>query len=83
MCRRTPHVNHQYNRFYDWNMYFDKMRYLVFDILPKENRRYEVDYIRFLSVLLLLANNELPPDGLRPNLVYTLDCHHGEAYADR
>ncbi len=73
-----PHVNHQYNRFYDWNMYFDKMRYLVFDILPKENRRYEVDYIRFLSVLLLLANNELPPDGLRPNLVYTLDCHHDD-----
>lgn len=73
-----PHVNHQYNRFYDWNLYFDKMRYLAFDILPKENKRYEVDYIRFLSAVLLLAGNELPPDGLRPNMVYTLLCHHND-----
>lgn len=73
-----PHVNHQYNRFYDWNMYFDKMRYLVFDILPQENRRYEMDYIRFLSALLLLANNELPPDGVRANRVYAVDCQHND-----
>lgn len=73
-----PHVNHQYNRFYDWNLYFDKMRYLVFDILPRENKRYEVDYLRFLSSVMLFANNELPPDGLRPNLVYSLNCHHDD-----
>lgn len=78
-----PHVNHQYNRFFDWNMYFDKMRYLVFDILPKENRRYELDYIRFLSALLLLANNELPPDGVRSNLVYTVDCQHDDRALER
>ncbi len=73
-----PHVNHQYNRFYDWNLYFDKMRYLVVDTLPKENRHYEMDYLRFLSTVLLLANNDLPPDGLRPNLVYSLHCHYND-----
>lgn len=78
-----PHVNHQYNRFYDWNMYFDKMRYLVFDILPRENKRYELDYIRFLSALLLLANNDLPPDGVRANLVYSVDCQHNDSALEK
>lgn len=68
----------RYSRFYDWNMYFDKMRYLIFDILPKNHRNYEFDYIRFLYALMLLAENEVPLAALNPNRVYTLECHNNE-----
>ena len=68
-----------YSRFYDRNMYFDKMRYLVFDILPKNHRNYTFDYIRFLYSLMLLARHETPQSSLNPNWVYTLVCDTDEA----
>ncbi len=74
----TPHIDHQYSRFYDWNLYFDKMRYLVFDILPKDNQNYRFDYIRFLYALLLFASNDVPDGCLRPNRVYSLNCVNDE-----
>lgn len=74
----TAHVDHQYSRFCDWNLYFDKMRFLVFDILPKKHQGYAFDYIRFLYALLLLANHEVPKSSLRPQRVYELDCENDE-----
>lgn len=74
----TAHVDHQYSRFCDWNLYFDKMRFLVFDILPKKHQGYAFDYIRFLYALLLLANHEAPKSSLRPQRVYELDCENDE-----
>ena len=73
----------QYSRFYDWNMYFDKMRYVVFDILPKGHRNYEFDYIRFLYAMMILANNDTPADVLKPNRVFCLNCENDEAAIDR
>lgn len=68
----------QYSRFYDWNLYFDKMRYLIFDTLPKNHRNYTFDYIRFLCSLALLAKNEVPQSSLNPNRVYNLQCDTDE-----
>ncbi len=79
----TPHIDHNYSRFYDWNMYFDKMRYLVFDLLPEDHKNYTFDYIRFLYVTLLLANNETPPGCLNPNRVYNIGCENDESALDR
>ncbi|MDY3281637.1 hypothetical protein [Dysosmobacter sp.] len=63
---------YQYRRFYDWNLYFDKMRYAVYDILPRGHKDYLSEYLKFLTVLMLLAGNEMPADSLRPNRVYLL-----------
>lgn len=68
----------RYSRFYDWNLYFDKMRYLIFDTLPKNHRNYTFDYIRFLCALALLARNEVPQSSLNPNRVYNLQCETDE-----
>lgn len=73
----------QYSRFYDYNLYFDKMRYLIFDILPKGHRNYTFDYIRFLYAMMVLASNEVPQGALRPNRVYVLDCQNDEAALQR
>ncbi len=74
----SSYSSHQYSRFYDWNLYFDKMRYLIFDILPKDHQNYTFDYIRFLYAALLFASNDVPADSLRPNRVYRLDCVNDE-----
>lgn len=79
----TPHEDIQYSRFYDWNLYFDKMRYLFFDILPKSHQNYESDYIRFLYSLLILANNDTPSGALRPNRVFRLSCDNDEEALSR
>lgn len=74
----NQHEDCQYSRFYDWNMYFDKMRYLIFDTLPKNHRNYAFDYFRFLYCLVLLAGNPVPQSSLNPNRVYSLCCDTDE-----
>lgn len=74
----TPHLELQYSEFYDWNLYFDKMRYLIFDLLPRNNKNYTSDYIRFLYALLLLANHDIPSDSMQPNRVYCLNCENDD-----
>jgi hypothetical protein len=79
----TPHVEHEYSRFCDWNLYYDKMRYLVFDVLPAEHRNYEFDHIRFLYALMVLASNPIPDGCLQPGRVYCLDCENDEQALSR
>lgn len=74
----SSHTENEYSRFYDRNMYFDKMRYLVFDILPKTHRDYLFDSIRFLYATLLLAINDIPLSTLSPDRVYSLQCENDE-----
>ena len=68
------HVEQQYRRFPDWNLYFDKMRYLVFDLPPENYQSYPFDYLRLLSSLMLLAGQEIPGGCLRPGRLYRLEC---------
>ncbi len=77
-CVWETHTEAEYSRFYDRNMYFDKMRYLVFDILPKDHQNYVYDSIRFLYSTLIVASNEIPSGSLSPNRVYTLLCENNE-----
>lgn len=74
----SSHTETEYSRFYDRNMYFDKMRYLLFDILPKTQRDYAFDYIRFLYATILLASNEIPSGCLTAERIYKLECQNDE-----
>lgn len=75
----ASHDEEEYSRFYDRNLYFDKMRYLLFDILPKEQRNYMFDYIRFLYATLLVAANDIPLSTLSSQRIYNLQCETDEA----
>ena len=79
----VPHVDLQYSRFGDRNMYFDKMRYFVFDILPRNHQNYNFDYLRFLSSVLILAGNPVESSQARPGIVYKLICENDEDALDR
>ena len=72
----NEHVEHQYSSFADWNMYFDKMRYMVFDLPPENYQTYAFDYIRFLAAVMLVAGQETPPGTMRPNRLYCLACEN-------
>ena len=73
------HLINQYSRFYDRNLYFDKMRYLVVDMLPKSHNNYPKDHIKLLYAILILAGNEIPIGTISANRVYRLDCVTDEA----
>jgi hypothetical protein len=64
-------------------MYFDKMRYLIFDILPWNHRNYIFDYIRFLYTVMVLAENDVPMGALNPNRVYVMNCRNDESALTR
>lgn len=62
-----------YSTFAERNMYFDKMRFLVFDLLPKTHRNYRNDYIRFLATVLIFSSNPAPSGALQTRHLYQLD----------
>ena len=63
-----------YSRFYDYNMYFDNMRYLLFDIHDKGHLDYNYDYLCFLATLLIIAGNKTPRGCLASRRIYQTGC---------
>ena len=49
-----------------------------FDILPKNQRDYRFDYVRFLYATILLASNTIPSGCLAAERVYKLECENDE-----
>jgi len=63
-----------YSAFADRNMYFDKMRFMVFDLLPRTHRNYRTDYIRFLASVLIFASNPVPGGVMQARRLYQLEA---------
>ncbi len=63
----------EYSAFADRNMYFDKMRFMVFDLLPKSHRNYRTDYIRFLATVLIFISNPVPTSAMQSRYLYQID----------
>lgn len=52
--------DNNYSTFADRNMYLDKLRFMVFDLLPENHRNFRTDYIRFLATMLIFVSNPVP-----------------------
>jgi len=72
------HMGFEYSSFVVRNMYFDKMRFIVQDILPSTHQNYRYDRIRFLYNLLLFSVNEVPSGTLLPRKLYYLESENNE-----
>ena len=68
------HDEAEYSRFAKYNMYHEKVRFLIFDILPESHRQYEFEYIKFLLAVLSLAENDVPSDVLKEGRAYRISC---------
>lgn len=72
------HTGHEYSAFVGRNMYFDKMRFIVSDILPLTHQNHRYDRIRFLYNLLLFSLNEVPSGTILPRKLYCLESENNE-----
>ncbi len=63
----------EYSTFADRNMYFDKMRFMVFDLLPRTHRNFRTDYIRFLASVLIFVSNPVPGSAMQARRLYQLE----------
>jgi hypothetical protein len=46
------------------------MKYLLFDIAPNDSKQHVLDYIKLITLLLIMAVNEVPNGSVRKNRVY-------------
>ena len=60
----------EYSRFYEYNLYPEKLRYLVFDIISRHNRQYTFDQMRMICFLLILAEKPFPSGSVKAQRVY-------------
>lgn len=67
------HHDSQYSKFADRNMYFDKMRFMVCDVLSPAHRDFRSDYIRFLATVLIFISNPVPGSAMQARRLYLLE----------
>ncbi len=61
---------HEYSKFAQYNLYSDKLKFLLFDILPEDHMQFKFDRIKLLCLILLIAGNELPKGLVNSSQVY-------------
>ncbi len=75
----TVHQDSDYSAFADRNMYFDRMRFLVFDMLSPAHRNFRTDYIRFLASVLIFVTNPIPGSAMQARRLYQLEAETDDA----
>ncbi len=68
----------RYSDFCDRNMYFDRMRFFTYDILPKDHVNYKFNYMEFIYTLLVFAKNPVPSDSIAPGRLYVIESSCSE-----
>ncbi len=58
------------SRFTDFNLYHEKLKFILFDIIQKDNKQYKFDEIQLLCLLLVIANNDVPNGLMNAHNVY-------------
>ena len=69
----------RYSEFADRNMYFDRMRFMIFDMLAPTHRNFRSDYIRFLATLMIFASNPAPSSAMQARRLYQLEVDTDDA----
>ncbi|MBQ9974318.1 MAG: hypothetical protein IJP02_05095 [Oscillospiraceae bacterium] len=75
----TVRSENEYSAFADRNLYFDSMRFMVFDLLPQSHRNYRTDYIRLLASTLIFASNPVPSSAMQARRLYQLETEADDA----
>ncbi|MCH5191303.1 MAG: hypothetical protein J1F23_03975 [Oscillospiraceae bacterium] len=66
------HTEFDYSKFYQDNLYPDRLRYILYDMPYKNGVRSEKAYFSFIVLILLLAGTPYPGEALRANRVYNI-----------
>ncbi|MCR5704001.1 MAG: hypothetical protein K6G85_05210 [Eubacterium sp.] len=71
--KHKPTYESTYSRFVEFNLYPSRTQFLVYDILEKEDKRYEKELMKFLATVLVLANYGLPMNVMSGGYLYYLE----------
>jgi len=66
----------EYSRFAEFNLYSDKLKYIVFDAEDNDHKQFDYDLIRFLCFVLILSGNTAPAGIMTKNRVYCAECEN-------
>ena len=69
----------EYSTFADRNMFFDRMRFMVLDMLSYSHRNFRADYIRFLATVLVFISNPVPGSAMQARRLYELEVKTDDA----
>ena len=75
----TIRQDNEYSEFADRNMYFDRMRFMVFEMLAHTHRNFRTDYIRFLATILIFVSNPVPGSAMQARRLYQLEAETDDA----
>lgn len=71
------------SKFVNYNLYNEKSKFIIFDILPKDNKQYKFDQIKFLCLMLIIANNDVPQGVINANNVYRAEIEFNAEIVNR
>lgn len=71
-------ISRTYSEFCEWNLYYDKMRFLAFDIQPRVKNTFDLDMLRFLNAVSCFAENPTPTEAIKPGILYRFVCEANE-----
>lgn len=74
--KHKPAPKSKYSFFSQHNMYHPSLEFFVFDILSENDKRYELDYIKFLSFLTIFAVNDFPRGTVSNGYLYRIECEY-------
>ena len=69
----------EYSAFADRNMFFDRMRFMVFDMLSHTHRNFRSDYIRFLATIMIFVSHPIPGSAMQARRLYELEVDTDDA----
>lgn len=69
----------EYSKFSEYNLYSDALKYILIDVHNINHKLYDYDMIRFLSFVLLVAQNEIPLGVIEKNKVYKAEIEDDTA----
>lgn len=60
------------SKFSNFNLYSDRLKYILFDILPEDNMQFKFMQIKYMCMILIVANNDMPRGLINANNVYRI-----------
>lgn len=71
--------NSEYSNFCENNLYSDKLKFILFELLPADNKQYLFERIRMMCFLLILAGYRLPGGVVASGKVYKAEFQFDSA----
>ena len=76
--RHKPTALSTYSGFAENNLYAPSLQFFVYDIMNRDDKRYHMAYLKFLSFLLVFAANDIPRGAVSGGFLYRVECNYND-----